>query len=469
MNLDTKTIKDFVGLVNKTEKDKATTILTGTVHEQGDKIYVQIDGSDRLTPVSTVTNVADGERVTVTIENHKALITGNLSSPAARNSDAEDAGKVATNYIGAGLDGLTVGNLTEDQLNQNVHIGNSVISVRNGFKELATFSESLIELGKANPEATISLLNGLAKIVSSNDGTDVILNILSKNVISLGAAPENDDDYTAKVRVEDGTASLSGKHANFYVSDGLSAEVHGVSGMDAGMIISANRNTGTNKIDLYNGNDSKISMDGNATTIHSGIVKITGKQNEMTASVGKYTAYTRTAASDSGCAIDNSVVGVNKTLIQQWDNQIRFSRGKSTADVTAYSSENNKEWDLKAIYSGGTPVLASVALWPNASHTINLSMPVSVQPHGIVVEFAPYKDGKVQTYGYVTFFIPKARANGNSMCFTIFGLNFETPCFKWLYIYDTKIVGNDHNVESGSNNGITYNNKKYVLTKVYGV
>ena len=63
MNLDTKTIKDFVGLVNKTEKDKATTILTGTVHKQGEKIYVQIDGSDRLTPVSTVTNVVNGNSI----------------------------------------------------------------------------------------------------------------------------------------------------------------------------------------------------------------------------------------------------------------------------------------------------------------------------------------------------------------------------------------------------------------------
>ena len=86
MSLDKKVIKDFVAAVNKKEETKTPTILTGTVHREGGTVSVKIDGSESLTPVSTVINVEDGERVTVIIENHKAMITGNLSSPAARGN-----------------------------------------------------------------------------------------------------------------------------------------------------------------------------------------------------------------------------------------------------------------------------------------------------------------------------------------------------------------------------------------------
>lgn len=383
---------------------------------------------------------------------------------------AESAAKTATNFLAFGDDGVTVGDQRGEALGRNVNIGSESINIRNGNTVLASFAEQLIELGKENPEATISLLNGLAKMVSSkSDENDTFLDIFTNYAISIGVNPKNSDDNTANLYVEDGAVSLNNKLASLMLGNGLHVIVYGFSGLDPRMEISANQDTGKNKVVLDNANGSKIDMDGDTTKIESRTMQIAGKQSEMTASVDKYTAYTRVAADSAGCAINNSVMGINQTLIQQWDNQIRFLRGINTGDVTTYSTESAKDWKLKAIYSGCTPVLAAATVWPNASQTVTLSMPVSVQPHGIVVEFAPYKDSKAQTYGYVTFFVPKVRANGNSMCFTIFGLNFEAPCFKWLYVHDTKIVGNDMNTQKGSNNGITYNNTKYVLTKVYGV
>lgn len=54
MSLDKKVIKDFVAAVNKKEETKTPTILTGTVHREGGTVSVKIDGSESLTPVSTV-------------------------------------------------------------------------------------------------------------------------------------------------------------------------------------------------------------------------------------------------------------------------------------------------------------------------------------------------------------------------------------------------------------------------------
>ena len=99
MSLDKKVIKDFVDAVNKKEETKTPTILTGTVHREGGTVSVKIDGSESLTPVSTVINVEDGERVTVIIENHKAMITGNLSSPAARTKEVEGLKEVVADKV----------------------------------------------------------------------------------------------------------------------------------------------------------------------------------------------------------------------------------------------------------------------------------------------------------------------------------------------------------------------------------
>ena len=99
MSLDKKVIKDFVAAVNKKEETKTPTILTGTVHREGGTVSVKIDGSESLTPVSTVINVEDGERVTVIIENHKAMITGNLSSPAARTKEVEGLKEVVADKV----------------------------------------------------------------------------------------------------------------------------------------------------------------------------------------------------------------------------------------------------------------------------------------------------------------------------------------------------------------------------------
>lgn len=99
MSLDKKVIKDFVAAVNKKDETKTPTILTGTVHREGGTVSVKIDGSESLTPVSTVINVEDGERVTLTIENHKAMITGNLSSPAARTKEVEGLKEVVADKV----------------------------------------------------------------------------------------------------------------------------------------------------------------------------------------------------------------------------------------------------------------------------------------------------------------------------------------------------------------------------------
>lgn len=90
MDLSSDLISKFVKITNDEKTTEQTTNTYGTIVKDDNSTSVRLDGSDLLTPVSTTTNVVDGERVTVTIENHTAIVTGNISSPAARMGDIQD-------------------------------------------------------------------------------------------------------------------------------------------------------------------------------------------------------------------------------------------------------------------------------------------------------------------------------------------------------------------------------------------
>ena len=103
MELSHDLISQFAKLVTKDNKPTVDTTVYGTVIEDanGNK-YVKLDGSDQLTPLSddkrpsadsTTVKTDVGDRVAVSIKNHTATVTGNVSSPAAKNGDVENLGK----------------------------------------------------------------------------------------------------------------------------------------------------------------------------------------------------------------------------------------------------------------------------------------------------------------------------------------------------------------------------------------
>ena len=91
MKLSKKLVSEFAKVTNNTEKPKNETTVYGVITKNGDSTYVRLDGSpdDVLTPVSTTTDTQDGDRVTVLIKNHTAIVTGNVTSPSARTNDVQ--------------------------------------------------------------------------------------------------------------------------------------------------------------------------------------------------------------------------------------------------------------------------------------------------------------------------------------------------------------------------------------------
>ena len=225
MSLDKKVIKDFVAAVNKKEETKTPTILTGTVHRDGGTVFVKIDGSESLTPVSTVINVENGERVTLTIENHKAMITGNLSSPAARGNEVEDLKVIVGDKVStAELEAITakVGEIDGDVANFKETTTEKLTAQEANIKKIdgdvANFKETTTAKLNAN-EANIKKIDG--DVASFKETTTEKLNANSAAIGSLDSTFANFKDATAEkfkaneASIEDlKTGKLSAKDAD---------------------------------------------------------------------------------------------------------------------------------------------------------------------------------------------------------------------------------------------------------------
>lgn len=147
MQLPRELVSEFAKLTTlKTTKTERT--VYGTIVEQNGVTYVQIDGSDKLTPASTTVDVSSGERVIVRIKNHTATVIGNITSPAAKSSDLE---KVATtaDSLRHTNDGVEIADFKQDEVTYNLFVGQNGVQIRTGTTILAKFLGDMIELGNS--------------------------------------------------------------------------------------------------------------------------------------------------------------------------------------------------------------------------------------------------------------------------------------------------------------------------------
>lgn len=87
MSLSQDIITAFAKITNDNKKDNKETILYGTTVIQNGTRYVQIDGSNELTPVQSTAVIRSGARVTIMLKDHQAVVTGNLTDPSASSED----------------------------------------------------------------------------------------------------------------------------------------------------------------------------------------------------------------------------------------------------------------------------------------------------------------------------------------------------------------------------------------------
>lgn len=114
---------------------------------------------------------------------------------------------------------------------------------------------------------------------------------------------------------------------------------------------------------------------------------------------------------------------------------------------------------------------ATSGMYMTADHEITLKEAISAQRNGIVLVFCAYDGTGDTNHSWQSFFVSKrlAALTTSEHTFVLSTGKFTYVGTKYLYIYDTKIVGHADNNLTGSNNGITYANNKFVLRYVIGV
>ena len=167
MELSHTLLRDFAAITNdeKAAPGKEKTIY-GTIVEQSGAVYVQLDGSDILTPAITVVEAKNGDRVTVIIKDHTAIVTGNLSAPAIT--------RVGDTYTRMTEAGVVVGRFDEDDVPEDAY----TLVAPDGFYVMASSTRTAAYFGSSiklykpgTNQAVVDITSSGAKFVGRVETT----------------------------------------------------------------------------------------------------------------------------------------------------------------------------------------------------------------------------------------------------------------------------------------------------------
>ena len=229
MELSYDIISQFAKVVNdnkKNNKSSETTVYGVVVSDGNGNKYVKLDGSDQLTPLSdderpsadsTTANANVGDRVSVSIKNHTATVTGNVSSPSVRTDDFND--------LSSGVD------------------------------QISKFTTVLADRVQANEGYIKKLQSDKAEIGDLTAATAKITELETKkaNVKDLTAAKAEIDDLKTK-KLDAEVADI--KYATVENLNATNAKVGDISGQQAKF-----EETTTNKLTAVEGEIKKLDTD----------------------------------------------------------------------------------------------------------------------------------------------------------------------------------------------------------------
>lgn len=260
----------------------------GTAVEFNGKMYVKLDGSERMTPIETTTSIKEGDRVTVLIKAHSATVTGNVTDPSTSKSDKKDtddkikdlsskvsefgtivAGKVSTEQLQAAEGRIT--NLESD----NVNVKNELKAHSASITDLDVKKASIDDLKATNASIdnlkanmlTTDALDAKYATIKNLEATDASIHNLSADYGDFKKATV-DDLKARKAEIDDlSTKKLNAtdaelKYANIDFSNiGVAAieQFYATSGVIKDLVIGDQTVTGeivgvTIKGDLIEGN-----------------------------------------------------------------------------------------------------------------------------------------------------------------------------------------------------------------------
>lgn len=179
-------VRYYYGTAIEDSADGKVKIRTdGTMITQDNQDYVElncyghISKGDvvRISSVNSVPAAEDGvgwgDKMHVDITLNGNAIDALEENVATIETNVDEAAKVATNYMDfdeEGLTGLTIGNMTDETLGNNVNINANGIDLREDVSTVvARFAASLIELGRNKLSSIIKMCAGALQILAKTE------------------------------------------------------------------------------------------------------------------------------------------------------------------------------------------------------------------------------------------------------------------------------------------------------------
>lgn len=225
MGLSSDLISQFIKATNDKQEENKDELLYGTVVEFSGVNYVKLDGAQTVTPILASANSKPGDRVMVTIKNHTAIVTGNITSPSARMQDLSDVeAKVDDN-----------GN-NINQINDTINSINNIINQQGNNIELINndlvAKENTIKLINETILAQNNQIESIGNTVTAHDNRleliDSDLTVQKSQIETI-----NSTITTHNSAIETMNSSINIFNSSFRIQNGF---VTGIKGIDTEFI-----------------------------------------------------------------------------------------------------------------------------------------------------------------------------------------------------------------------------------------
>ena len=218
--------QSFAKVVVEDKTASKDSTVYGTAVKFNGKMYVRLDGSERMTPVETTTSIKEGDRVTVLIKAHSATVTGNVSDPSSSTSDKKDTDKKVADLSSQVTEFGTVvaGKVSAEQLQAAEARIDSLEADNVNIKgTLTAYNSDIVNL-KAN-KANISDLQATNAVIDDIKAKMITADTFDAKYATIGSLQATD----AKVN------NLSSNYADFKqtTTDTLSAQTASINNLAA--------------------------------------------------------------------------------------------------------------------------------------------------------------------------------------------------------------------------------------------
>lgn len=378
VDLSRNIIKRYVQVASPEKITSNSETVYGTVVSEGEELYVMIDGSSILTPVSSTIDIKANDRVLVLVKNHEATVIGSPSSPTARleelkkldgkitEFDTVIADKVGTGElvaIQASIDDLQAtdaeitGKLTANEASiENLTAENATINGKlTAYQaDIEALQADKIDVSEVEAkyatieslEATDAKFNNLSSVYASItdlDAQKARIDDLDANKLS---AEEADLKYAALGTLEAVQADvnlLEADHASFKTAtaDNFTAVNASIESLEANKLTAESADIRYAKIDFANINQAAIEK----VFSESGIIK------DLVVSDGKITGEL-VGVTIKGDIIEGGTVIADKLVVKGSDGlfyKLNTDGVTTTAEQTEYNSLSGTVITAKSI------------------------------------------------------------------------------------------------------------------------